>query len=532
MKNVLFFFLYLLLFSFPLIGHGKVLPVLKALVELSCNNNLVTIPPSQKELAQKIDNLFGLYQFKKLKPDDPEIISAYQDIFFQTQKMLEDKKILFELKNDELRLIPDEFGVPLSRFAFHLEKEGLGLIYSPLKTNELYFSPYLENKLHFSNEVDHILSQKNVYLDNETLMTGSPGKLMSDFLYYRAKMKEAFADKKSDLYEYVPPPETLPLSIYNRYKAMVPTAKYNQYGMFYERDLLGTITDRLGEHGAAETFSTVDGVRGTIVFNQESWFRGVYSNESFHNESNLNFLKSMFFSGLVDPYVKQKLVNVPVIGAFSNEMKATFFITPSLMQKGDQIPAALRNLPDDYLNFIMGHYQERLKINVNQVKELKSLSESMKDRSHFLIFSHDEWVKKTGNQSYTPLWRIEELKSFDIYGGAVSVVSGNKSEKLPLEVLNGVVLERSGEEVIAEIGRLGFAQSEEKTIHVAQTLALYLKAQGVTKIYLEADRARTVLFRRFGFKIHSKISNQVDFYESGEANILVASVDDFLTASH
>ncbi|MFZ4715651.1 MAG: hypothetical protein ACOYL6_18150 [Bacteriovoracaceae bacterium] len=533
MKSLLYRLFILLCFSFlPLKVVAATLPLVSALAELSCNNNFSPLAPSQEELLVLVDDLFGLLQRKHLSVSEPEITQIYEQIFLITQKVLKEKKVGFRLEERTLRILPKKDGEPLAHFAFRLEEEGLSLVYAPEKTKEGYFKPYLEDLMNFENQVDHILSQKIIYLDNETIATGAPGRLMTEILDYMTKMKLAQGEKEQYLYPHAQLPEGLSLKIYENYNSIVPTAKYNSFGMFYERNLLESIVNRLGTYGGAETFSSANGSQGTVTFNQETWFRGVFSNESFSNEGNLNFLKTIFFSSLLHPEIGEKIIRTPVIGAYSSEMKASFFVSPGLMKIDDKIPLALKNLPDDYLDFIMGHYQSKLGISSIQVNELRALSDSMKNRSHFLVFSHDPWVKETGIYEFSPIWRTNEMEKVNIYGGAVSVVSSNSVEKLPLEILNEVQLERKEGELIAEIGRLGFVQNEEKTLHVAQALALYLKAEGVTKIYIEADRARTILFRRFGFKIHSKITKQVEFYPSQEANILSASIDDFLKASH
>ncbi|MFZ4715877.1 MAG: hypothetical protein ACOYL6_19295 [Bacteriovoracaceae bacterium] len=202
--------------------------------------------------------------------------------------------------------------------------------------------------------------------------------------------------------------------------------------------------------------------------------------------------------------------------------KGISFINLNLasISKKTNLPNSIKNILDDYLKYLEQIYYEKIGISANDFQKLRYISEKLEKQSLIYLLAEN----KFDDISKFP------TKSLNLKGGMIIVKSENLNEKLPMELLHNINLPRENGG-IAEIGRMG-SSFKDITLEFAKLAAIELKRSGKIKyIYVEADRARKILFERFGFKELEMPLKKESLYESGTDYILRANIDEFLSFS-
>lgn len=174
----------------------------------------------------------------------------------------------------------------------------------------------------------------------------------------------------------------------------------------------------------------------------------------------------------------------------------------------------------EYLKFIKEVYSRKIdEINDDRIDKLLEISKSLKERS--IVFLNSNSHKGLNDSN-------------DIQSGCIAVVSRDRSEPLPLEITEGIVLERPRDiqgrvRPIVELGRYSKDSNADKDLlNISKIIGSYLFMNDniPARIYIEADSKRSRLFKRYGFKILAN-HEQLDSKYIGKFNILYIEMEDF-----
>ena len=188
----------------------------------------------------------------------------------------------------------------------------------------------------------------------------------------------------------------------------------------------------------------------------------------------------------------------------------------SFLRENEKLHDLRETYYESYLDFLSKSYKKRIGVSDEDFSELKKITNEAKGRSCLFLN-----LKKSQSGA--------SAKS--IADGAIAVISHNKSEKLPLEVMNNMKLPRDldehGNELpIIEIGRHARSVKSDELLNIVKFIATYNHKQvpRPSKIYIQADKVRGRLFSRYGFKPLDQF-NKLDVSYRGEENYQVLAVD-------
>ena len=206
------------------------------------------------------------------------------------------------------------------------------------------------------------------------------------------------------------------------------------------------------------------------------------------------------------------------------------------------LTSAQKSLPEDFRAFVLEQYRERLKIPMESLARLRSISEATQQRSVYFIKTREgyfrtkegSWIRLTdeGVQG-VPDFVFQETKlpeHFTFEGGIIAVVSTSETELLPLEMFTGFRVPRPENAKIVEIGRYAVRKHEVTPVspHLVEQIAATVAGQGdVAKIVIEVDEAHARLFSKIGFKsIHRRknYNSEVDHIMEIDPHTLLDSV--------
>ena len=102
------------------------------------------------------------------------------------------------------------------------------------------------------------------------------------------------------------------------------------------------------------------------------------------------------------------------------------------------------------------------------------------------------------------------VEHFTILGGATAVWSRSADQLLPLEILNGFKVPRSGLGMVVEIGRYAITGESISAVgpRIIQQMATIAMGLGrVDRIVIEADLAHKRLFSKLGFRVLNELKD-------------------------
>ncbi len=192
------------------------------------------------------------------------------------------------------------------------------------------------------------------------------------------------------------------------------------------------------------------------------------------------------------------------------------------------VTEAQHNLFETALDLTIEGYRARLKLPEADLKRLREISESAKDRSILLAQTDEGYlrlerpvnqviylqegktVEAQGKKFRLPLGRSLPER-FNVQGNLIAVISHSEREPLPLESYTGFQVPRKPGETLLEAGRYYVSQdgAENAGPRLIRFLtAIALSKEDISRVVIEADEAHYRLFRKYGFKpIHERINS-------------------------
>jgi len=187
---------------------------------------------------------------------------------------------------------------------------------------------------------------------------------------------------------------------------------------------------------------------------------------------------------------------------------------------------AQENLPEDFLNFVFEGYRKRMDIDEATIDRLRQVSQDVADRTLLFVKTKEAYTQMKQDSGEVifmqdrrklPANPIEAARvmgrlmpeHFTLEAGAAVVLSRRPGEKLPLELFTGFDIPRTGDGILAEVGRFYVDKAgPDEAMTSTRLMGLFatmLQRQDVSAMVIEADAARARLFGRLGFKsIHQR----------------------------
>lgn len=162
----------------------------------------------------------------------------------------------------------------------------------------------------------------------------------------------------------------------------------------------------------------------------------------------------------------------------------------------------MRQVPDDYWNFVGNIYSERLNLTPEEIKGFVKSSQEFAPRTKLIINSDDS---------------LTNSKNFK--GGVGIVVSDKPQDLLPVEKAIGKNVERKPSDKVAEIVRLTVSKDADaeklsKSL-INQAAGALLQDPDIKKVYVYTSKVHGRLYKRLGVKAESIVPQ-------GERDIIIS----------
>lgn len=187
-----------------------------------------------------------------------------------------------------------------------------------------------------------------------------------------------------------------------------------------------------------------------------------------------------------------------------------------------------RELYEDYINFVMKQYIERIDLPEEEAKRLKDASMDLMERSISIIVTDHRLGTFNGDGG--ELFRhfsitSEAPEESHILGGLSLVMSRNAEEKLPSELFRqDLAIPRVEGETLIEVTRRATKKGNRDVSPevIFQLLAAIKGMKNSKRIVIEVDEAGYQAFQKYGFKL---VAEPIDSFR-GKEYTLIADVEE------